>query len=88
MQSRNQFCCAPYYLERALQVLDGENRKSRLSDCFSVLALSSFYRFNLVLHMILFPYCMCLIIKKNKKIWENLQDIFSIGISDIACVFT
>jgi hypothetical protein len=59
-------------LERILPVLFGENRKSRSSDCFSVLTLSSFHRFDLVLHMMVFPYFMCLIIKK--KIGENLQD--------------
>jgi hypothetical protein len=57
MQSRNQFCFAPYSLERALQVLVGEERKSRSSDCFSVLASSCLHRFDLALHMMLFPYC-------------------------------
>jgi hypothetical protein len=34
---------APMSLERTLQVLFGEDRKSRSSDCFSVLALLVFW---------------------------------------------
>jgi Ca2+/Na+ antiporter len=80
-------------LERIVQVFVGEDRKSRSSDCFSVLASLSIHRFDLALHMMSFPYCMfCFLVfyfKKKKKIGENLQDFyFSLGISDIACVFT
>jgi hypothetical protein len=34
MQSRNQFVLPPISLERILQILFGEDRKSRSSDCF------------------------------------------------------
>jgi hypothetical protein len=34
-------------LERIMQVFIGEDRESRSSDCFSVLALSSVHGFNL-----------------------------------------
>jgi len=34
-------------LERIIQVFIGEDRKSRSSDCFSVLASSSVHRFDL-----------------------------------------
>jgi hypothetical protein len=47
MQSRNQLCLPPMFLERTVQVLFGENRKSRSSDCFSVVASLSVYRFDL-----------------------------------------
>jgi hypothetical protein len=67
----------PISLERTLQVLVGEDRKSRLSDYFSVLASSSLHMSDLALHMMLFPYCMCFLIKKKKKnTGENMQDIF------------
>jgi hypothetical protein len=56
----------PISLERTLQVLVGEDRKSRSSDCFSILASSSLRRFDLALHMMLFPYCNFL---KKKKNW-------------------
>jgi hypothetical protein len=77
------FVLPPISLERALQVLVGEDRKSRSSDCFSVLASSSFHRFDLALHMMLFPYCIFL-----KKKWGEITRNFFLGISDIACVFT
>jgi hypothetical protein len=35
------------FLERTVQVLFGEDRKSRSSDCFSVVASLSVYRFDL-----------------------------------------
>jgi hypothetical protein len=47
MQSRNQFCLPPMSLERSLQVLFGEDRKNRSSDCFSILTSSSVHRFDL-----------------------------------------
>jgi hypothetical protein len=40
MQSRNQFVLPPMSRERSFQVLIGEDRKTRSSDCFSVLASS------------------------------------------------
>jgi hypothetical protein len=51
----------PISRERTLQVLVGEDRKSRSSDCFSVLASSSFHRFDRALHIMSFPYCIFLI---------------------------
>jgi hypothetical protein len=79
----------PISLERTLQVLVGEDRKSRLSDYFSVLASSSLHMSDLALHMMLFPYCMCFLIKKKKKKLGRICRIFfSLGISVIACVFT
>jgi hypothetical protein len=47
MQSRNQLCLPPMSLERSLQVLFGEDRKNRSSDCFSILTSSSVHRFDL-----------------------------------------
>jgi hypothetical protein len=47
MQSRNQECLPPVSLERTLQVFIGEDRKSRSSDYFSVLASSSVHRSDL-----------------------------------------
>jgi hypothetical protein len=47
--------------ERTLQVLVGEDRKSSSSDCFFVLASSSFHRFDRALHMMTFSYCIFLI---------------------------
>jgi hypothetical protein len=73
MQSRKQFYFAPHSLERALQVLVGEDRKSRSSNCFSVLASSSLHRFDLALHMMLFPYCSFLIKKTN---WGEIAGNF------------
>jgi hypothetical protein len=78
------FVLPPISRERALQVLVGEDRKSRLSDCFSLLASSSFHRFDRALHMMLFPY----FIFKKYIYGEKLQETFLLGISDIACVFT
>jgi hypothetical protein len=58
-------------LERTLQVLVGEDRKSRSSDCFSVLVSSSIHRFDFALHMMSFPYCI--VFNKIKiEIGENL----------------
>jgi hypothetical protein len=78
------FVLPPISLERALQVLVGEDIKSRLSDCFSVLASSSFHRFDHALHMMLFPYCIFFF----KKMGRNSRKFSFLGISDIACVFT
>jgi hypothetical protein len=77
---------APISLERILQVLFGEDRKSRSSDCFSLLATSSLHKFDHALHaccMMSFPYSMF------KKSGEKMQEIlFSfLGMSDNACVF-
>lgn len=74
MQSRNQLCLPPMSLERTLQVLFGEDRKSKSSDYFSVLASLSVHMFDLA-----FAYDVISILhffKKRKKIWEKLQDFF------------
>jgi hypothetical protein len=47
MHSRNQLCLPPMFLERTMQVLFGEDKKSRSSDCFSVVASLSVHRFYL-----------------------------------------
>jgi len=47
MQSRNQLCLPPMSLERTVHVLFGEDRKSRSSYCFSILASLSVHRFDL-----------------------------------------
>jgi hypothetical protein len=83
MQSRNWLVVPPVSLERTLQVYIGEDRKSRSSDCFSVLASLSSYRCDLT-----FAYDNNK--KKEKKekkrvFWENLQDFISLGLLDIAC---
>jgi hypothetical protein len=72
MQSRNLLVVPPDSLERTLQVSIGEDRKSRLSDCFSVLASLSSYRCDLtfaydvisILH-VLFVF----LIKKRRVFW-------------------
>jgi hypothetical protein len=55
-------------LERALQVLVGEDRKSKSRDCFFVLASSSLHRFDHALRMMSFPYSIFLIKIKIKKL--------------------
>jgi hypothetical protein len=74
-----------------VQLFVGEDRKSRSSDCFSVLASLSIHRFDLALHMMSFPYCMfCYFFFLKKKKLGRICRIFyfSLGISDITCVFT
>jgi hypothetical protein len=73
--------CPPISLERILQVLSGEDRKSMSGDCFSVLATLILHMFDLALHaylMMLFPYSMFLFFiffKKKKKFGEKMQGI-------------
>jgi hypothetical protein len=50
VQSWNHYYFPPISLERILQVLFGEDRKSMSGDCFSVLATLSLHRFDLALH--------------------------------------
>jgi hypothetical protein len=56
-----------------------EDRKSRSSDCFSVLASLSIYRCDLTFSydVISILHVLFVFNKKNKKIRENLQDFFS-----------
>jgi hypothetical protein len=52
LQSWNLCYLSPISLKRILQVLSGEDRKSRSGDCFSVLATSSLHRFDRALHVV------------------------------------
>jgi hypothetical protein len=81
-----RFVLPPISIERTFQVLVGEDRKSRSSDCFSVLASSSLHRFDLALHMMLFPYCIFLKIK-NKK-WGEIAGNFPFLAYQILHVFS
>jgi len=65
----------PISRERTLQVLVGEDKKSRSSDCFSVLASSSFHRFDRALHIMSFPYCIFFNLKKKKN-WGEFVGFF------------
>jgi hypothetical protein len=56
-----------------------EDRKSRSSDYFSIMASLSVHRFDRALvYDVIFPYCLLLFYfnNKKKKNWENLQDFF------------
>jgi hypothetical protein len=64
----------PISFERILQVLFVEDRKSRSSGYFSVLATSSLHRFDHALHMMSFPYS---ILFNKKKRGRNCR-IFSL----------
>jgi len=67
-------------LERTLQVSIGEDRKSRSSDCFSILASLSIYRCDLTFAYDVISILHVLFVFNNKKInkiWENSQDFFS-----------
>jgi hypothetical protein len=80
VQSWNHCYLPPISLERILQVLSGEDRKSTSGDCFSVLETLILHRFDFALHasfMMLFPYSMFLLLfkKKKKKIGEKMQGI-------------
>jgi hypothetical protein len=71
----------PVSLERTLQVSIGEDRKSRSSDCFSVLASLSSYRCDLTFAYDVISILHVLFVFNNKKInkikfGENLQDFF------------
>jgi hypothetical protein len=58
----------------------GEDRKSRSSDCFSVMASLSVHRFDHALAYDVFSILLFLKKKKKKKkIGENLQDFFSLA---------
>jgi hypothetical protein len=46
MQSRNQLCLPPMFLERTMQVLFREDRKSRSNNCFSVVASLNVHSFS------------------------------------------
>jgi hypothetical protein len=61
------YALPPISLEKAVQVLVGEDKKSRSNDYFSVLASSSLHRFDLALHMLVFSYCIFFIFNYLKK---------------------
>jgi hypothetical protein len=79
-------CLPPMFLERTVQVLFGEDRKSRSSDCFSVVASLSVYRFDLAFAYDVFSILLVVFFKKKNR--ANLQDLFSLGVLDIACLFS
>jgi hypothetical protein len=81
MQSRNQFVVPSILLREHCRYLLGKTEKAgeRLFFCIGII------RFDLALHMMSFPYCIFFNLKK--KIGENLQDIFSLGISDNCMYF-
>jgi hypothetical protein len=78
-------------LERTLQVLFGEDRKSMPGDCFLVILI--LLRFDLALHaslMVVYLYSMFLLffIKIKIKNWGEVAGIlFFLNMSDIACIF-
>jgi hypothetical protein len=53
-------------LERTLQVFFGEDRKSRSSDCFSVLASSSIHRFDLAFAYDVISILLVFVLNKKK----------------------
>jgi hypothetical protein len=73
LQFRNHCYLPPIslvVLERTLQVLFREDRKSMSDDCFSVLAILILHRFDLALHaslMVVYLYSMFLLFFKKKN---------------------
>jgi hypothetical protein len=95
LQFRNHCYLAHISLERTLQVLFGEDKKSLLGYCFSILVILILHRFDLALHaslVMIYLYSMFLfflIIKK--KLGAKMQGnfIFSfLGMSNIAYIFS
>jgi hypothetical protein len=81
VQSWNHCYLPPISLERILQVLSGEDRKSTSGDCFSVLETLILHRFDFALHasfMMLFPYSMFLLLfkKKKKKLGRKCKEFY------------
>jgi hypothetical protein len=85
-------------LEKFLQVIFGEDRKSMSGDSFSILVILILHRFDLVLHaslMMIYRMFLLFLIKikiKIKKIGgENVGNFIYffpfLGMSDIACIF-
>jgi hypothetical protein len=69
---------APMSLERIMQVFIGEDRKSRSSDYFSVLASSSVHRFDLAFayDVISILHVLFVLNKKINKLGEFVGLIF------------
>jgi hypothetical protein len=79
LQFRNLCYLPPISLERTLQVLFGEDRKSMSGDYSSVLVILILHRFDLALHaslVMIYLYSMfSLFFKKKKKMGEKMQGI-------------
>jgi hypothetical protein len=71
----------PVSLERTFQVSIGEDRKSRSSDCFFVLASLSIYRCDITFAYDVISILHVLVVflnnKKNKKFGEKMQNFIS-----------
>jgi len=84
----------PVSLERTLQVSIGEDRKSRSSDCFSVLASLSSYKCDLTFAYDVISILHVLFVFNNKKkrkkrvFWGEFARLFLLGLLDIVCIFT
>lgn len=80
MQSRNKLFLPPcVFLRKLCRYSFGEDRKSRSSDCFSVVASLSIHRFDRALAYDVFSILLVVFVfitKKKKKIGENLQNFF------------
>jgi hypothetical protein len=69
----------PVSLERTLQVSIGEDRKSRSSDCFSILASLSIYRCDLTFAYDVISILHVLFVfnnNKKKKNWREFAGFF------------
>jgi len=98
LQFRNHCYLPPISLvtlERTLQVLFGEDRKSMSGNCFFVLVILTLHMFDLALHaslMVVYLYSMFLLFFIYIYIYWGRSCrnfIFSfLGMSDIACIFT
>jgi hypothetical protein len=72
-----------------MQVLFGEDRKSRSSNCFSVVASLNVHRFDLAFaYEVIFILLVVLLFKKIKiKMRRICRILFSLGLLDIAFMF-
>jgi hypothetical protein len=69
----------PVSLERTLQVSIGEDRKSRSSNCFSVLASLSSYRCDLTFAYDVISILHVLFVFNNNKIYIKKKEVFVAG---------
>jgi hypothetical protein len=88
VQSRNQFCLAPYFSwENIVGTIWDRQKKQveRLFFCIGNIELTQVWSC-LACYMMSFPYSI--LFNNNKKNGEKFQEFFSfLGMSDIACVF-